>query len=616
VPKYSASIEAIDLTADKPVEKSTNSMNTIDLTRDDLVPSIRDAVVQELEPTMQGELPVDKSVPQKNEEVITSHAFVDSDSEEDACYEEEYEQQDMYESEIGSASDWSDRENIENDQETDEPGTDEDDIESASDWMHHLSDSKSAAAIAHSDIAASDIASDSCERQNTSSQHMFYDNKDIPVSNMRTTARDLSEVSGNVEHCYDGSSGVAWETGLSDNVGEEATYAEVSKPVEPNVALGSTFYSQSSSYPCTVQAEEQTTERQPSPSDAAMMKSMGQAPMTPQQGAALSTSQTVNPTSVHMPNSEWNNVTLTTVGNQAKQDFFNARKENLATLCSRGQYTETSMWGDRSPVRLNLSMAGHQYNGHQSSLPTQAAGSQSYSFNRLQTSMQDKLREMALLAQRERILGEHNQQVLAHMAQRRLFSQHRALAAQANVQAIAASQKNFTQSVCSLPQAGAHLTTDNMNGMPEPPSEESPSIDSTSAFTYNKTTSSKEAGIPPSVDSGGGPETEKALESSTKPLKRKFGELEKQVRDWAETSIDSTGRRNITPDAVDTVDSRAVYETLQSPREGFASLPGQQERSTKRLKRFVEAAGYAALGGLAVGAGLFSILVATAPEFA
>jgi len=38
-------------------------------------------------------------------------------------------------------------------------------------------------------------------------------------------------------------------------------------------------------------------------------------------------------------------------------------------------------------------------------------------------------------------------------------------------------------------------------------------------------------------------------------------------------------------------------------------------RAPKRMKRFVEAVGYAALGGAAVGAGLFSVLVATAPDF-
>jgi len=38
-------------------------------------------------------------------------------------------------------------------------------------------------------------------------------------------------------------------------------------------------------------------------------------------------------------------------------------------------------------------------------------------------------------------------------------------------------------------------------------------------------------------------------------------------------------------------------------------------RAPKRMRRFVEAVGYAALGGAAVGAGLFSVLVATAPDF-
>lgn len=47
----------------------------------------------------------------------------------------------------------------------------------------------------------------------------------------------------------------------------------------------------------------------------------------------------------------------------------------------------------------------------------------------------------------------------------------------------------------------------------------------------------------------------------------------------------------------------------------FDSVTTTEPRPTKKLKRFVEAAGYAALGAVAAGAGLFSLLVATAPDF-
>jgi hypothetical protein len=40
-----------------------------------------------------------------------------------------------------------------------------------------------------------------------------------------------------------------------------------------------------------------------------------------------------------------------------------------------------------------------------------------------------------------------------------------------------------------------------------------------------------------------------------------------------------------------------------------------EPRPVKRFKKLFENVGYAALGGVAVGAGLFSVLVATAPEF-
>jgi hypothetical protein len=647
MPKYSAPIEAIDLTGDQPAEKLTSSINTVDLTKDDPVPARTDTSILEAEPTMQEKLTADASTSREMEDCVAGPTVVDSDSEEeDECYEEEYEQQDYYESEDGSVNDGSDKENNEDEQEIDEQETDE---ESVSDWVLQ-GDSEGAAANAHSDITTSEVASDACERSNSTSTRMFYDNKDIPVSNVRTTVRGLSEASLNLEHCYDGSLSVAWDAGLSDSAGEECSRVEASKPMEPVVtSLGSTLYpsSQPASFPHGTAPQGQATERQPSPSDAAMAKSMGQTQAIPQQSGAnfISTSQTINPTIVHhLPNPEWNHVQTATAGNQAKQEFFNARKENRATLCSRGHFVEASLWGDRvsAPAPPTFNIASHQYNGCPVQQPSHIAGSQSYPFNRPQPYIQREMtlreiaqreiaqrgmaqREMAQreITQRGRSVAErmveeqqqrlaNSQQILAHqMAQHRMYFPQRAMAAQA----MAANQKSMAQAACSFSQASVHHNVDNMNGIPKSAREESPGIDSTSAFTFNKTKSSKEATSRPSIDADKGLEPKKTLESSAKPPKRKFEELEKEVRDWAEATVHSTGRDNTLSDAGCAVDTRAVGETLQSPQIVSLHSTGQQERSTKRLRSFVEAAGYAALGGLAVGAGLFSVLVATAPEF-
>lgn len=55
--------------------------------------------------------------------------------------------------------------------------------------------------------------------------------------------------------------------------------------------------------------------------------------------------------------------------------------------------------------------------------------------------------------------------------------------------------------------------------------------------------------------------------------------------------------------------------SMRSPPAPSVAIEKPIERPAKRMRRIVEAVGYAALGGAAVGAGLFSVLVATAPDF-
>jgi hypothetical protein len=150
----------------------------------------------------------------------------------------------------------------------------------------------------------------------------------------------------------------------------------------------------------------------------------------------------------------------------------------------------------------------------------------------------------------------------------------------------------------------------------------SPLPDMTSAVEYNKSKTSmaaanKEASSQPGrsklsirdiIDS--------STADQTKDKKRKADEIsnviEDEVRIWAassslDPSIDSTDMSASGSGVVATPKLPGVKQDLEP------DLP--EQRSAKRLKKIVEGVGYAALGGAVVGAGLFSVLVATAPDF-
>lgn len=82
---------------------------------------------------------------------------------------------------------------------------------------------------------------------------------------------------------------------------------------------------------------------------------------------------------------------------------------------------------------------------------------------------------------------------------------------------------------------------------------------------------------------------------------------------WAQSSTSSTDDVKASADVADSQDPTAVSSPITEavPAESDAHAP----RPTKKLKKLLENVGYAALGGVAVGAGLFSVLVATAPDF-
>jgi len=152
----------------------------------------------------------------------------------------------------------------------------------------------------------------------------------------------------------------------------------------------------------------------------------------------------------------------------------------------------------------------------------------------------------------------------------------------------------------------------------------SPEFDMTSSAKFNESKAMLAAtNRTASIFSGrSGLRIDDIIDSSTADsvpshLKRKAVDIsdaiEDEVRNW---ESDLTARSSMTTVASD-------QSICQTPgKQGQTGLittsldPAYPiRRPTKRVKKIVERLGYAAIGGAAVGATLFSILVATAPEF-
>jgi hypothetical protein len=95
--------------------------------------------------------------------------------------------------------------------------------------------------------------------------------------------------------------------------------------------------------------------------------------------------------------------------------------------------------------------------------------------------------------------------------------------------------------------------------------------------------------------------------------KRKAGDIsnviENEIREWA--SLDASN-----PSEVASLDSMAAKSGQQAMAADASAPQADDQRPAKKLKTILERAAYAAVGGVAVGAGLFFSLVATAPDFA
>jgi hypothetical protein len=334
--------------AESPAHKQSTSIDAIDLTIDD-------SDLIEISTGPQGlsaeEVAADKQAMGRSSEediqstgrsenpIVLDLEELDSDEEDEDDFEIDNEEQDYDESEGGSEND-SDKEDDsdkENNEDTDESHDEAGDAcgngwESSEilDTESHLETSQ-----------VSDVA--------PTSGRMFHDNRDIPVSNIRTTAGGSNEDAHHVGiNFYNKTKdNIDWNDGLSDEDDDDdmSQDEDVIEGVAPGFEKGNHSnadatptlgpHIQPTTRPSVPSLQGLSSIRQPSPSDAAMPKSMNQSFGNPPPPDDIPSTQTINPVQInHLPGHKWNQFVAQTLGEKTgKHDFFQAREINRA----RGQ---------------------------------------------------------------------------------------------------------------------------------------------------------------------------------------------------------------------------------------------------------------------------------------
>lgn len=146
----------------------------------------------------------------------------------------------------------------------------------------------------------------------------------------------------------------------------------------------------------------------------------------------------------------------------------------------------------------------------------------------------------------------------------------------------------------------------------------SPPLDMTSAYNFHLSKGATTA-ISPAQTNPRGIKINDIIDTAPTPqlkLKRKADDIsdatDVELRMWAKaSSAPSVTKITVDSSAKKTLPVDNVVVAALAPANHIAS----EARPAKRMKKLLENVGYAALGGVAVGAGLFTVLVATAPDF-
>jgi len=606
-----------------PPRKPSTSIDAIDLTRDDVESAEVSTGPQGLSAE---EVAADKQAMGRS----TAPIVIDGDSDEE---DEDYSEAENQDVDFAESEDASDNDSDKENNDDSEDSHDDADEACGNDWEN-------------SEILETESNLDTSQVSDIApmAARMFHDNKDIPVSSIRTTAGASTEDSPHDEaHIGKSGDSAAWDDEISDENEDESSQDEESEEASSNGAgirelpsLGQSlppFNQNAASMPGsyvwptmappmptnTLLSQDLSQIRQPSPSDAAMAKSQ-----------TINPGQTINPVQIHhLPGSQFSHFMTNNLGDKSgKRDFFEAREINRARINDdESRHTEYNFMGE-GIVRPKFNQLGHPYNPRPSVPPMQTSSSQ----------------QQAQYYQRQQLLAQQISRENT-FAQPRMFQQHMAFKQQAMQQQLAQAQAQAQQHARMIQQnafnQGNHPNSapqsSTMAALKQQPVIEpdlqsptfairtpSPELDMTSAVKFNESKAAI-AAIQPGrsavrIDDIVEP---LAIESEPKSLKRKASDisdvLEEEVRVWAsKDSSVSAAEVIMSSDVGPHVENASQQQGSEStealpPSTSVDSAPA--EPAHKRIKKFAEVVGYTALGGLAGGLALFSTLVATAPDF-
>ena len=342
--------------------------------------------------------------------------------------------------------------------------------------------------------------------------------------------------------------------------------------------------------------------RQPSPSDAAMVKAAGPASSTAIRVAVA------NPVDVHhLASQDWRQHTAQYLGDKTgKHAFFAARELNKAQIHGT---EKTNTQGSVHPVSETRTREEFQESKKQLSTESTA------------THREGKKR---LPVQNGAPSGDASK-----------FGFHKSTKGYRPSHSTAISALDFRKFVennsCGTPLTQPAIPPLTSSSFLNDPSQvpvldraASPLPDMSSAVKYNESKTSMATISSISAPVQGGRSgfriddiiEESSIDQKAKDLKRKADEIsdviEQEVRIWA--SSPPVEVSNIATD-MSVLDSQAATPDEASTIARNTNSDTSEHRPAKRLKKFAEVVGYVALGGAAVGAGMFSLLVATAPDF-
>jgi hypothetical protein len=654
IPKKSISIEAIDLTAEDSEPIRTHNDNQ---------PSTR--IILE---TQSIDLSLDED-DHTNSNKELPIMIKDDESVNEAC---EYSEDDIEEPDYDDSEAQSDEDSDkENEEESDNIEAVED---SDYDWNESLSDmvfddTHTPAAV----VGLSEMA----DIEDTSGPHMFHDNRDIPVSNVRTTLRSASDHHPQVESDQEENSLFDHKRdGIDDSDVASDQEVTIENPVMTSKDIDeSMFVTQEYDYvskkfspvspvplpPVTrLLSQANPVLRQPSPSDAAMVKSTNELFRMRVEDVEDVEAGITHPADVIMwngfqPSTYRDLVSAQTLGYKTgKHDFFQAREINRTRVGGEDSFN-ARQWSPgvvanseiREPRSFGVGSAkfgqlGHPYNPR----PTQPTSEHMWNINA-------RSRHQLLVAQQEAVQRHMKQQQSLGQPEWAPTQSMDQLTQGQQSRTMDLQQQDVSQPFLPGPSSGPYQSFSGRfaAGSMQQFTRDEP--DMTSAYSYHqskiaaleKTNAEQNLqSVPIGPSNSSPPEvatktlTKKNLRSvqqdlrntptpevATKSLKRKAPEIsdviEGEVREWAtkDASIPSANADSSPVDQTSASLPTPVESATRSRQVDICAFvrPNSmsQERPQKKLKRFAEAVGYAALGGLAVGAGLFSVLVATAPDF-